>query len=164
MREKRSMEGVEQSRPSRCADVLQGTLHGLGFDRVIRHLTVLGAWDRAIAPRVRERATVEDFRDGRLYLCVEDPIWLHELHMLHHKLKMILNEEVGESVVSEIVLRIGRTSHKTTRRMTIPRLERTRAATTGVAGRIQELLTPLKDLPCHDALEHLLYRWAARSI
>ena len=158
------MEGGERSHPSKCADVLQGTLQGLGLGRVIRHLALVRAWDRAIAPRVRERAAVEDFRDGRLYLCVEDPIWLHELHMLRHKLKTVLNEEVGESMVDEIVLRIGRPSPRTTPVMPDPRVKRARAAPTEAEARVLQLLAPLKDLPCRDALERLLIQWAARSI
>ncbi len=115
MREKGSRRRGKGGNPSRCADVLEGTLQGLGLGRVTRHLALLKAWDRAIAPRVRERASVEDFKEGRLYLCVEDPIWLHELHMLRHKLKTILNEELGEAVVGEIVLRIGRTARPSQR-------------------------------------------------
>src|SRR5574337_1797125 len=100
-----------QHTPSRCADILETSLQGLGFGRVVRHLALLRAWDRAVAGRIKERVHVEDFRGGCLYLSVEDPIWMHELHMLRHQLKTLLNKEVGESVVSEIVLRIGRTRH-----------------------------------------------------
>lgn len=164
MREKGSIQEGEGSGPSRCADVLQGTLQRLGFGRVIHHLSLLRAWERAISPRVRERATVEDFRDGRLYVCVEDPIWLHELHMLRHKLKTILNEEVGESVVREIVLRIGRTSRSATPRTPSPRVGRKHTVSTGAEARVQQLLISVKDLPCRDALERLLNRWAARSV
>ena len=158
------MQEGEGTGPSKCADVLQGALPGLGLGRVLHHLSLLRAWERAIAPRVRERATVEDFRDGRLYLCVEDPIWLHQLHMLRHKLKTILNEEVGDSVVGEIVLRIGRTSRSSTLRTLSPRVERRRAVPAGAEARVQELLTPVKDLPCRDALERLISRWVATSI
>lgn len=158
------MERDKPGTPSRCADILQKTLRGLGLGRTIHHLAVLGAWDRAIPPRVRMRAAVEEFRDGRLYLRVDDPIWLHELHMLRHKLKLILNEEVGEPIVGEIVLRIGRTSRSVARNIPHPLMERERTVPTGAEVRVQQLLTPLKDHPCRDALERLLYRWMARSI
>ena len=162
MRGKGSIEGSERGLPSKCADVLQGTLQGLGLGRVLRHLALVRVWNRAIAPRVRERAAVEDFRDGKLYLCVEDPIWLHELHMLRHKLKTVLNEEIGEPIVDEIVLRIGQPSRRTTPAIPNPRVQRARAAPADAEARVQQLLGPLKDLPWRDALERLLNRWAAR--
>ena len=165
MRKKGTRRKGKGDNPSRCADLLEGTLQGLGLGRVTRHLALLKAWDRAIAPRVRERASVEDFKEGRLYLCVEDPIWLHELHMLRHKLKTILNEEVGEAVVGEIVLRIGRTAQRARARIPNPPPQRAaRAALSGMEARIEELLSPLEDMPYRDALKRLFDRWAARSI
>ncbi|MDD5560055.1 DUF721 domain-containing protein [Candidatus Methylomirabilis sp.] len=151
-----------QTAPARCADILEGSLQGLGLGRVIRHLALLRAWDRVVADRIKERASVEDFRDRRLYLCVEDPIWLHELHMLRHKLKTILNEEVGEPVVDEIALRIGRTrrSAPTTRPYRSGR--RAPAAPPAVEASMTTLLSPLRDLPCCDAVQRLFQRWVSR--
>ena len=162
MRDKRSQERDERSSPSRCEDVLQGTLQGLGLARVIHSLALLKAWDRAVAPRVRERATVESFRDGRLYLLVDDPIWLHELHMLRHKLKTVLNEELRAPVVSEIVLRIGRAPRPGIRQMLHSRTQGARAIPMEAEATIKQVLTPLRGLPCEEALERLLRRSAAR--
>ncbi|MBZ0159428.1 DUF721 domain-containing protein [Candidatus Methylomirabilis sp.] len=157
------MQKRQQATPSRYADILEGSLQGLGFERIIRHLTLLRAWDRVIADRIKERASVEDFRDRRLYLCVEDPIWLHELHMLRHKLKMILNEEVGEPAIGEIVLRIGRTRrHTPAKRFTRGR-QRAQAVSPAVKANMAKLLDPLRDLPCCDAMQRLFQRWASRS-
>lgn len=164
MREKGSTERGGRASPSRCEDVLRGTLQGLGLGRVIRHLALLKAWDRAVAPRVRERATVQDFSDGRLYLCVEDPIWLHELHMLRHKLKMILNEEIGEPVVNEIVLRIGRSPRSATSAIPNRREERPPVVPTEAEAKVQQILAPVQDRPCRDVLERLFYRWRARPM
>ena len=157
-------EREKQGGPSRCSDVLTAALQGLGLGRAVDHLALLQAWDRAIALRVQEHAIVEDFRGGRLYLCVEDPIWMHELHMLRHTLKTRLNEEAGEPVVEEIVLRIGRSDRRAATLPPADRLQRAAVLPIGAKERITELLSPLDDLPCRDALERLLQRWAARSI
>ena len=157
-------EAGQRGSPARCSDVLTATLQQLGLDRAIRHLALLKVWDRTIAQRVRERAVVEDFRGGRLYLCVEDPIWMHELHMLRHRLRTMLNEEVGEAVVEEIVLRIGRSGRRVATGPPAARLQRSPALPNGAKERINELLSPLNNLPCRDALERLLQRWATRSI
>jgi hypothetical protein len=166
MRERRRPAGRgERKAPSRCGEVLQETLGSLGLGRVARHLALLVAWDHAVTPRIRERASVETFREGRLYLCVEDPIWLHELHMLRHKLKVLLNGELGEPAVEEVILRIGRaprhppigTSQARRRRPLSP-------LSTGSEAMIKKLLAPCEELPCHDALERLMRRWAAKLI
>jgi len=163
MREKRAGKERQQASPLRCSEILIGTLQGMGLGRAIGHLALLKAWDRAIAVRVRERATVEDFRGGRVYLCVEDPIWLHELHMLRHKLKTLLNQELGEAVVAEIILRIGSPPQRVATRSPAARPQRPSTFPDGAIERIDQLLSPLKDLPCRDPLERLLHRWASRS-
>lgn len=160
----RGPEGSKQASPSRCADILQGTLHGLGLGRVVRQLALLRTWDRVIAPRIRERATVEDFRDGRLYICVEDPIWLHELHMLRHKMRMMLNEEIGEPVVAELVLRIGRTPRGGGVPQHSPRrADRNSPISSEAKARVQELLAPHMEMPWCEALRRLLCRCSLRS-
>ena len=166
MREKDSGKGGQQSGPLRCSEILIGALQEMGLGRAIGHLALLQAWDRAIAPRVRKRATVEDLRGGRLYLCAEDPIWLHELHMLRHTLKTLLNQELGEAVVQEIVLKIGSPSQRVATHTPAARPQSQRPSTfpDREMERINQLLSPLKDLPCRDALERLLHRWASRSI
>lgn len=156
-------ERSKPNSPSKCADVLEGILEGLGLGRVVRHLTLLRTWDRVIASRIRERATIENFRDGRLYVCVADPIWLHELHMLRHKLKTMLNDEIGEPVVADIVLRIGRTPRggvpRSPRRRTGPALPTPPEA----EARVQHLLAPHTEKPWCEALRRLLCRCSLRS-
>jgi hypothetical protein len=160
----RSAQRHTQTAPARCADILESSLQGLGFGRVVRHLALVRAWDRAIADRIKERASVEDFRSGCLYLCVEDPIWLHELHMLRHQLKTILNKEVGQPTVDEIVLRIGRIRQYSAPRPSYRGRQRQRipAVSPAVEASMTTLLTPLKDLPCCDAVQRLFQRWASR--
>ena len=160
-----STEGAERNSPSRCGDILLGALEGMGLVGVIRHLALLRAWEQAIPSRIRERATVEAFREGRLYVCVEDPIWLHELHMLRHKLKVMLNKELGEPAAEEIILRIGRASRRSA--LDTPKAPVHRAPpvpSSGAEGRIKELLAPFEERPYRDALERLIHRWAARLI
>jgi hypothetical protein len=152
-----------QTAPARCADILAISLQGLGCGRVIRHLALLRAWDRAVAGRIKERASVEDFRGGCLYLCVEDPIWLHELHMLRHQLKTILNAEVGEPAVGEIVLRIGRTRQGPPVGRFYRGGRRIPAVPPAAEASMAKLLSPLRDLPCCDAVQRLFQRWASRS-
>ena len=158
------MNGQHRNSPARCGEILSGTLEGLGLVRAIRHLALLKAWDRAIANRVRERATVDAFREGRLYLRVDDPIWLHELHMLRHKLKTMLNEALEAPVVEEIILRIGRASRSPAAETRTRRAQGSPVLSSGSEARIKELLTPVEELPCRDAVERLLHRWAEGRI
>ena len=160
-----STEGAERNSPSRCGDILLGALEGMGLVGVIRHLALLRTWEQAIPLRIRERATVETFREGRLYVCVEDPIWLHELHMLRHKLKVMLNKELGEPAVEEIILRIGRVSRRSALDTPKARVHRAPPVpSSGAERRIKELLAPFEERPYRDALERLIHRWAARFI
>ncbi|MBZ0169827.1 MAG: DUF721 domain-containing protein [Kofleriaceae bacterium] len=158
-----SRQRKAQAAPARCADILESSLQGLGFGRIIRHLALLRAWDRAVADRIKERVSVEDFRGGCLYLCAEDPVWMHELHMLRHQLKTILNKEVGESVVGEIVLRIGRTRPSPPAGRANRRRQRIPTGLPAIEANMANLLSPLRDLPCCDAVQRLYQRWASGS-
>ncbi len=164
MSEGRSVKGKKRGAPSRCSEVLTATLSGLGLVRTVRHLVVLKAWDRAVPQRVRERATVEDFREDKLTLCAADPVWMHELHMLRHKLKTMLNAEIGEPLVGEILLRIGRVARRADPGPSSPLGRRPPAFPEFPESKIEEVLAPVKDLPCRDAVERLLRRQIARSI
>lgn len=152
-----------QQMPSKCADILESSLQGLGFGRVIRHLALLRAWNRTIADRIKERASVEDFRGGSLYLCVEDPVWMHELHMLRHQLKTILNKEIGESVVGEIVLRIGRVHSAPPLRSAHRRPREVPTVSPAIETGMETLLGPIREQPCCDSVQRLYQRWASRS-
>lgn len=160
-----STEGAGRISPSRCGDILPGALEGLGLVRVTQHLALLRAWEQAIPLRIRERAGVEAFREGRVYVCVEDPIWLHELHMLRHKMKGMLNKELGEPAVEEIILRIGRASRRSALGTpTVPAHRPPQVPSGGAEARVKEMLAPFEERPYRDALERLIHRWAARFI
>lgn len=160
MKTNRPAQRRAQTAPAKCADIIEGSLQGLGLGRVIHHLALLRAWDRAVASRIKERASVEDFRGGCLYLCVEDPIWLHELHMLRYTLKTILNAEIGEPAVGEIVLRIGRTRRCAPATRANRGGQRARAVPPAVEASMAKLLSPLMDLPWGDAMQRFFQRWA----
>jgi hypothetical protein len=83
--------------------------------------------------------------------------------MLRHKLKMILNEEVGEPAVSEIVLRIGRTHRHPPTRRSRRGGQSAHAVSPAVEANMAKLLDPLRELPCCDAMQRLFQRWASRS-
>ncbi len=157
------MGGEERRWPSRCSEILTATLSGLGLVRALRHLVVLKAWDRAVPERVRERASVEEFKAGRLTLVAPDPVWMHELHMLRHKLKIMLNAEIGEPLIEEILLRVGGVARRGGAGLSPPRVRRPRVVPELSEARIEEVLAPIKDLPCRDAVERLIRRQIARS-
>ncbi len=161
MKPNRPVQRRAQTAPAKCADIIEGSLQGLGLGRVIHHLTLLRAWDRAVASHIKERASVEDFKGGCLYICVEDPIWLHELHMLRHTLKTILNVEIGEPAIGEIVLRIGKTRRCAPATRANRDGARARAVVPPAAeASMAKLLGPLMDLPCGDAMQRFFQRWA----
>jgi hypothetical protein len=148
--------------------VLSGLLQQLGLDRAIQQLTLFRLWGRVVPSRIRERAGIEDFRAGRLYLRVEDPIWMHELHMLRHQLRAKLNQAADEPLVEEIVLRIGpvdRGVREARSCSTDPRsVARPLASQVTFAVPIAQLLEPVRDGPCREAIERLFRRWAARLV
>jgi len=96
-----------KSQPVVIKDVLDGILRNLGGGKVSQ-AGILGAvWAKAIGEAGAKHAKPMDIREGVLIVHVDSSIWLHKLTMEKMKILAQIKNELGESQVKDIKLRIG---------------------------------------------------------
>ncbi|MDX1671216.1 MAG: DUF721 domain-containing protein [Balneolaceae bacterium] len=66
---------------------------------------VLSVWEEIVGERIAEQTENLHFRDGKLIIHVQNPAWRQEIHMKRYSIAQKLNQQVGEKVVKEIVVK-----------------------------------------------------------
>ncbi|MBI4536515.1 MAG: DUF721 domain-containing protein [candidate division NC10 bacterium] len=142
--------------PVPMAEAVTQTLERLGLATGVRQRELWRVWGDVVGPQIARHAQPWAITRGRLIVHVTDPVWLHQLSMMRHRLVATLSESLGESVVREIVLRIGEVEDVPSVEPSVPPTD----APIDAAHRavIRELVSSLGDAPCCDALERLMIR------
>ncbi|MBI5167720.1 MAG: DUF721 domain-containing protein [candidate division NC10 bacterium] len=94
--------------PVKLSTALDEVLRGLGLEGVLKEVTVRRLWEEVVGPGISRRAQPEDFRGGRLRVRVSDSVWLHQLSLMRPRIIAQLNQRMGEGMVKEIYLSIGK--------------------------------------------------------
>lgn len=144
--------------PTRVAEVLLGTMRRLGLDRRYREHELWAIWPSVVGSQIARHACPRSLHRGRLVVHVTDPVWLHQLSMLRHRLVGALNAKLSEAVVREMVLRIGEVPAPTPEPPLPPVSAGELCADPADAARVESLLEPLADAPFREALRRLLLR------
>jgi hypothetical protein len=149
--------------PVKIAEAIPSAFQHLGLEGRFRQGKIWSVWPEVVGLPITRHAQPHGLWQGRLIVHVTDPVWLHHLSMMRHRVMAALNEKLGGSVVRDVVLRIGE----------VPAMP---AQPTGPArgglqappphpslhARVEALVAPLGDVPFREALCHLLLR-ALRS-
>lgn len=146
--------------PARVGDAVAALFQRLGLDDRIRQHEVWRVWAAVVGPQIARQAQPHALWHGRLIVHVTDPIWLHHLSMMRHRLVTALNEKLHSSMVREMILKVGEVPPlpaappAATHGAPAPRPDPARLA------QIEELLSPLGDAPFREELYQLLLRAA----
>ncbi len=145
--------------PVRAADALSAAFQRLGLMDRLRQHELWRVWPRAVGPHIARHAQPKEIRHGRLVVHVTDPIWLHQLSMMRHKLVAALNGQLGSTIVREMALRIGELPEMSLFPGSGPisPAEDVQPDPARLA-KIQALLAPLGDAPFREELFRLLVR------
>jgi hypothetical protein len=144
--------------PTRVADVLVGTLQRLGLDRRYREHELWAIWPSVVGAQIARHACPRSLHRGRLVVHVTDPVWLHQLSMLRHRLVGALNAKLPEAAIREMVLRIGEVPVSALEDSLPPMSAAEMSADPADVARLEILLEPLADAPFREALRRLLLR------
>jgi predicted nucleic acid-binding Zn ribbon protein len=130
----------------------------LGLDRRYHEHEVWAIWPRVVGSQIARHASPRSLYRGRLVVHVTDPVWLHQLSMMRHRLVGALNAGLSEPAVREMVLRIGEIPAPATDAPPSAASGREPTADPADAARVEELLEPLGDAPFRESLRRLLLR------
>ena len=151
-------------KPVRIADAIPGTFQRLGLESRFRQSEIWSVWPTVVGPQIARRAQPHAMWHGRLIVHVTDPVWLHHLSMMRHRLIPALNEKLQVSVVREMILRVGEIpALPLAASSASPRTEHAPPPDPTEVARVEALLAPLGDAPFCEALRRLLLRASSRS-
>ena len=144
--------------PVRIADAVPGVFKRLGLETRLRQSEVWTVWPGVVGTQIARHAQPHTMWRGRLIVHVTDPVWLHHLRMMSHRVTAALNDRLGAPLVRELVLRIGEVAALPAGPAEPPSPAPEPPPDPVHLARIEGLLLPLRDAPCREALYRLLLR------
>jgi len=148
--------------PVKIAEAIPSTIQRLGLDGRFRQGKIWAVWPEVVGLAITRHAQPHGLWQGRLIVHVTDPVWLHHLSMMRHRVMAALNEKLGGSVVRDVVLRIGEVPAMPVRPTAPARGAQAPLPNPSLQARVEALMAPLGDVPFREALCQLLLR-ALRS-
>lgn len=145
-------------RPVRIAEAVPGAFQRLGLETRFRQGEVWRVWPTVVGPQIARHAQPHAVWHGRLIVHVTDPVWLHHLSMMRHRVIPALNEKLHTTVVRELILRVGEVPELPANPPGPPRQTDEPPPDPDQVARVEALLEPLRDAPFRDALYRLLLR------
>ena len=132
----------------------------VGLDRRYREHELWAIWPTVVGSQIARHTCPRSLHHGRLVVHVTDPVWLHHLSMMRHRLVGGLNAKLSEPAVREMVLRIGEVPVPASEVPPSLAPAREPAVDPADAARVEKLLEPLGDAPFRETLRRLLLRAA----
>lgn len=93
----------------RLRTALDRTLRDLGLDKRLKTEQISAWWTQIVGPAVAKIASPGQFRNGTLFIDVNDHLWMQELKFQERELVERLNEALGEPLVRRLFLQLART-------------------------------------------------------
>jgi len=144
--------------PVRIADAVASAFQRLGLESRFKEGEVWRAWPTVVGPQIARHAQPHAMSHGRLVVHVTDPVWLHHLSMMRHRIVAALNQKLKASSVREIILRVGELTVPTESPQGPVPKDDAAAPDPAQVGRVEALLKPLGDVPFREALYRLLLK------
>lgn len=91
--------------PKPLKDLVKNYLDDVPYRRRLKKGMVLSLWAETVGKKIQEVTENVHFEHGNLVVHVKSSAWRHELHMKRFSIAKKLNDEVGEEIVEEIVVR-----------------------------------------------------------
>ncbi len=87
--------------------VLAGLAHRLGLESKLLETRLHRRWSEIVGRQIATHTRPDQIRFKKLYVYVQHSVWLQQLTYLKPALLDKINAAAGESLVSDLVLRIG---------------------------------------------------------
>jgi len=99
-----------QSRLDSFGTILTGVAHRLGLESKLFEARLRRDWPDIVGDPIATHTRPDQIRFKKLYVFVHNSVWLQQLTFLKPVLLEKVNTMAGETLVTEIVLRIGELS------------------------------------------------------
>jgi predicted nucleic acid-binding Zn ribbon protein len=103
--EGRSGSGPDARDPVPFGAAIRRLVAERGWEDTTTAAGVLANWDRLVGPEIADHSRAESLVDGVLVLIAESTAWATQLRLLTRTMQARLRDQVGEGVVTSIVVR-----------------------------------------------------------
>jgi len=94
------------SHPFSIKDVLPNVLSSLGIKKGIERQRAIVVWDKVVGRDIRRHTKPRYVRGKKIWVDVDDPIWIQQLSFLKSKILKKLNTELGEEHIVDIIFKL----------------------------------------------------------
>jgi predicted nucleic acid-binding Zn ribbon protein len=101
----RSGSGPDGRDPVPFGAMIRRLVAERGWEETTTAAGVLANWDRLVGPEIADHCRPQSLHSGELVLVAESSAWATQLRLLTRTLTRRLSEQVGEGVVTSIVVR-----------------------------------------------------------
>lgn len=96
---------MERKNAVHIKSIIRGILKKENLDHKMLENRVVRSWEKVIGKTVARATTNIYMYQGTLYLSINSSVMRNELLMLKDKIMVAMNEEVGHTVVTAVVIR-----------------------------------------------------------
>jgi hypothetical protein len=89
------------------SSVLSGLAKGLGLEAKLLEVQLSRHWPEIVGEQMAAHTRPDTIRFKKLYLLVENSVWLQQLTFLKPQLIEKINAAAGRALVADIVMRVG---------------------------------------------------------
>ena len=87
------------------SQVLKEYRSQMNIDTRLKEVSLVNSWEEIAGRAIAKRTTKVYIKSGKLFIYLSSPVVRNELMMVRESLRQRLNEEAGEELVKEIILR-----------------------------------------------------------
>ena len=91
--------------PQPLGHVLQEVIASLGIERKLDEVRAIETWAALAGPQINAVTDSARMHGGKLYVRLTSAAWRHELHLQREEWQKRINEQLGATIVQEIVFR-----------------------------------------------------------
>lgn len=91
--------------PKPLKDLVKDYLDNVPYRKRLKRGMILSIWPEIVGESIAQQTENLRFKHGKLILNVKNPAWRHEIHMKRFSIAKKLNDQVGEKIIKEIVVR-----------------------------------------------------------
>ncbi len=87
------------------SEVLREYREAMNIDDRLKEVSLVRSWEAIAGKAIARRTNKVYMKDGKLYIYLNSSVVRNELMMSRESLKERLNQQAGEEIVKEIILR-----------------------------------------------------------
>ena len=96
---------MRRSKTISLAEAIQDYIKEMNLGPKLKEISILSSWDEMVGKAISSRTDKVYIRDGVLYVHLKSSIVRNELMMIREALREKLNNQAGEEIIKEIILK-----------------------------------------------------------